>query len=212
MLLFERLRSAFDTITERLTALAIDSGANERLSLKLDYRIVGKQEEGAPGIGSNRFSADICLLFEAREAGRRFARRASLIQAKRLYRRRGSLEVDYYPFKTDQLDDLAAQTMASFLLLLGPASEGIAIPVIPARLMLDLVERGESSTQIAPSHASRLGKDIGTWLVQDVIGLWTGDWDDRVVSRAEGGTDREPFVLAELVVERVRKGPDGWGS
>ncbi|OAJ52030.1 hypothetical protein A6V36_18020 [Paraburkholderia ginsengiterrae] len=102
--------------------------------------------------------------------------------------------------------------MASFLLLLGPASEGIAIPVIPARLMRDHVERGESSAQIARSQASRPGKGISTWLVQDIIGLWTGDWDDQVVARAEGGTDREPFVFAELVVERIRKGPDGWGN
>jgi hypothetical protein len=61
--------------------------------------------------------------------------------------------------------------MAGFLLLLGPTCEGVTMPVIPARLMLDLVERGEPASQIAPAQASRLGHGIGTWLVDDVIGL-----------------------------------------
>lgn len=201
---------ALSLITDRLAALALDAQANERLSLKLDYRIVGKPEEGGPGVGTRRFSADICLLFEARDNGRRFARRASLLQAKRLYRGKSRYPVDYYPFKLDQLEHLAAQTMASFLLLLGPTSEGGAIPVIPARLMLDLVERGEHASQIAPTQASRLGNGIGTWPVDDVIGRWTGDWDERIVQRAEGGPDREPYILVELTVEKIHKGPDGW--
>lgn len=154
----------------------------------------------------------MCLLFEARNSGKRFARRASLLQAKRLYRRRSVLDVNYYPVDTSQLENLAHQTMASFLLLVGPECNGVSVPVIPARLFLDLVERAQSSTQIAPADASRLGKGIGAWLVEDVIGLWTGDWKVAIVSRAEGGKDREPFLLVDLVVERVRKGPDGWLS
>ncbi len=210
IILFDRLRGALSAITDRLAILAVESNANERLSLKLEYRVVGKPEEGGPGVGKKRFSADVCLLFEARDFGRRFARRASLLQAKRLHRRRGALDVVYYPVDTSQLEDLAGQTMASFLLLLGPECDGVSIPVIPARLFLDLVERGQPSTQIAPTDASRLGKGIGSWLVEDVIGLWTGDWSAAIVNRAEGGKDREPFLLVEVVVERVRKGPDGW--
>ncbi len=209
VVLFERLRAAFASITDRLAALALETHANERLSLKLEHRIVGKHEEGGAGVGTKRFSADICLLFEARDKGRRFARRTSLLQAKRLYRGKGSSAVDYYPFKTDQLEDLGAQTMAGFLLLLGPTCDGVTMPVIPARLMLDLVERGEPASQIAPAQASRLGKGIGTWLVDDVIGLWTGDGDEKLIERAEGGPDREPYILVELIVERIHKGPDG---
>lgn len=209
VVLFERLSAAFASITDRLTALARETHANERLSLKLEHRIVGKPEEGAAGVGTKRFSADICLLFEVRDKGRPFARRASLLQAKRLYRGKGSSAVDYYPFKTDQLEYLAAQTMAGFLLLLGPACEGVTMPVIPARLMLDLVERGEPASQIAPTQASRLGKGIGDWLVEDIIGLWTGDWNEKLIERAEGGPDREPYILVELIVERIHKGPDG---
>jgi len=170
---------------------------------------VGKSALAAR-IGAWWLSADVCLIFEARESGNRFAHRASLLQAKRLYRRRGPLDVDYYPVDTSQLEDLAGQTMASFLLLIGPECDGISVPVIPAHLFLDLVERGQPSTQIAPAEASRLGKGIGTWLVEDVNGLWTGDWAAAIVDRAEGGKDREPFLLVEVVVERIRKGPDCW--
>lgn len=204
-LLFERLGAAFSSITNRLAALAIETRANETLSLKLEHRIVGKREEGGTGIGTQRFSADVCLLFEARDAGRCFARRASLIQAKRMYRRKSGLEVDYYPLKANQLKDISDQTPSSFLLLLGPECEGVAAPAIPARLVLDMIERGESAHHMAPATASLWGKSVGDWLLEDVIGLWAGDWRGEVISRAEGGKDRQPYLLVELIVERVRR-------
>ena len=207
MLLFERLRAEFSSITHRLQAFAAENNANEYLSLILQYRIVGKHEEGGRGVGSEKFSADICLLMEACDSGRRFARRASLIQAKRMYQKK---KVDYYPFKKSQLDALAEQTLASFLLLLGPECDGIRIPIIPARLTLDLVERGSLCDQISLPYASQLGKGIATWLLEDVIGLWTGDWNQEIIARAEGRMSREPYILAEIKVDRVRKGPDGW--
>ncbi|ONA32491.1 hypothetical protein AQ878_21365 [Burkholderia pseudomallei] len=204
-LLFERLGAAFSSITNRLTALANETRANETLSLKLEHRIVGKREEGGTGIGTQRFSADVCLLFEARDAGRCFARRASLIQAKRMYRRKTGLDVDYYPLKANQLKDISDQTPSSFLLLLGPECEGKAAPTIPARLVLDMIERGESAHHMAPATASLWGKSIGDWLLEDVVGLWAGDWRSEVIARAEGGKDRQPYLLVELIVERVRR-------
>ena len=209
-ILFERLRAAFVRISERLAMLAAETNANDRLEIKLEHRIVGKAEEGGPGVKANGFSTDVCLLFEAREDGRPFARRASFLQSKRIHVRRGALEVDYYRVDSEQLRDLAAQTMASFLLLLGPTCDQVAMPVIPARLFLEMVERGEPATQIAPATASRLGKSIGTWLLEDVIGLWTGDWDEAIVCKAEGGDGRAPYLLVEIVANRVSKGPDGW--
>lgn len=209
-ILFERLATAFARINDRLALYAAETEANERLEIRLEHRIVGKSEEGGAGVDTARFSADVCLLFEGWEAGRRFARRASLLQAKRIFVRQAALDVDYYPVDVSQLEDLASQTMAGFLLLVGPACEGVAMPVIPARLFLDMVERGESSGQIAPATASRLGKGIGAWLVEDVIGLWTGDWDEALVAKGKCGEGREPFLLVEITADRVRKGPDGW--
>ncbi|MCY1536522.1 hypothetical protein D9M68_719820 [compost metagenome] len=171
---------------------------------------MGKHEEGGPGVGSERFSADVCVLFEAREAGKCFARRASLLQAKRLHRSKTRRGLEHYPIKQSQLTDLSAQTLASFLLLLGPEHDDLRIPIIPARLLLDLIERGHPSTQIAPAAASTLGKGIGTWLLEDVIGLWTGDWTHQIVERAQGGEGRKPFVMVDIVADRQRRGPDGW--
>ena len=167
---------------------------------RISHRIVGKHEEGGRGIGqAERFSTDICLIFTALIEGREpFVRRASLIQAKRLHRRDF---VYYYPVDTLQLQEIVEQTSAGFLLLVGPTFGGVAMPVIPARMFLDLVKRGEPSNQIAPEMAGRLGKGISNWLVGDVIGLWTGDWAEDVLARAEGSEARRPFLLVEVSAE-----------
>ncbi|ROM97925.1 hypothetical protein [Pseudomonas brassicacearum] len=212
ILLLDRLSTACDSISDRLADLAIESHANERLKLSLQYRVVGKHEEGGPGIGAAKFSADICLLFEAHEADNCFARRGSLLQAKRLHRTKSRQGRGSYPIDVKQLADLSEQTLACFLLLLGPEHDGVRIPIIPARLVQDLIGRGQLSTQMSSSHAAMLGKSIGTWLLEDVIGLWTGDWGPEIVERAQGGPDREPFVMIKVVAERERQGPDGWAN
>ncbi|WP_316224867.1 MULTISPECIES: hypothetical protein [unclassified Bradyrhizobium] len=126
-ILFERLRNALREVTARLAATAAGTDASERLELKLEHRIVGKHEEGGKGVGTARFSTDVCLIFEARYAGAQpFARRASFLQAKRLHRRGPARDVEYYPVDRTQLQDLAGQTLASFLLLIGPTCEGIS--------------------------------------------------------------------------------------
>jgi hypothetical protein len=213
MLLLGELKTAFQTISGLLLDLAVESDAQSRLSfgLDLDYRVIGKPEEGGAGISTETFATDVCLLIEVRDAGNTFARRTSLLQAKRLY----SPDVrPYYPIKMKQLEDLSRQTFASFLVLLGPECDGMKIPIIPARLMLDLIASGQPSTQIAPQKASVLGTGIGTWLLEDVIGLWTGDWAEPVVARGNGNGEkyRQPLVLARLVVDRIHKGSDSWGN
>jgi hypothetical protein len=63
--LFERLRGAFSAISDRLAALAVETNGNERFSLKLEHRVVGKPEEGGLGVGTKRFSGNelsrLCL-------------------------------------------------------------------------------------------------------------------------------------------------------
>lgn len=207
--LLTSLSFAFESISKELAALAAETKENEWLSFTLDHRIVGKPEEGKPGVGSKRFSTDVCIIFEARDSGKTFAHRASLVQAKRLFRRDGKKSIlDHYLIKKAQLHDLAEQTMASFVMLVGPECDGVTMPVIPARLMHDLIERGQQTTQLSPAKASRLGKGIGTWLIEDIIGMWTGDWSEKIVLRAKGGTDREPYILATVIVDRVRRGRD----
>src|SRR3954451_3846132 len=194
-ILFERLRNALRGVTARLAAMAAETDANERLALKLEHRIVGKHEEGGAGVGTDRFSTDVCLLFEARYAGAQPFARRSLLQAKRLHRRGAARDVEYYPVDRVQLEDLAGQTLASFLMLVGPMSEGITMPVIPARLFLDLAEGGMLPNDISPQAAARIAKSLSAWLVEDVMGLWTGDWNTAIVDRAAGSEGREPYLL-----------------
>jgi hypothetical protein len=89
-------------------------------------------------------------------------------------------------------------------------SEGVTMPVIPARLFLDLGDRGMPANQIGPQAAAQIGKSIAAWLVEDVIGLWTGDWSPPIIQRAIGGEGREPYLLVTISAEIVPKGPDGW--
>lgn len=202
-ILLERLRTSFREVNAKLSEFAEQSEATSKLEIQLNHRIVGKQEEGGAGLGTETFSADVCLILRLKEAGSLFAERASLIQAKRLYRAKGLKRKDYYPLKLDQLKDLANQTSSSFLMLLGPTCHGISIPVLPARLVRDLVARGEPASYMTPGNASSLGKGIGDWLLDDVIGLWTGDDQAELLEKAWGGKDRRPYVLAELTLERV---------
>lgn len=57
-----------------------------------------------------------------------------------------------------QLEDLARQTMAGFLVALGPSYADVSIPIIPARLMLDMIERGDPWTVLYLGRAAELGK------------------------------------------------------
>jgi hypothetical protein len=54
------------------------------------------------------------------------------------------------------------------------ATEGIDMPIIPARLFLDLVERGMQANQISLQKAAHIAKGLPTWLVEDVMGLLDG--------------------------------------
>jgi hypothetical protein len=211
--LFRDLKHQFQNIDRRIAVLAAESRANERLALRLDYRVVGKKEEGDTGEGSGRFSTDVCLLFQARNAGSPpFARRASLLQAKRLHVRRAATDIEYYPIKPKQLEDIAEQTTSSYILLIGPICDGLALPVIPAKLLLEMIERGHGQPRsvIYPNAVAPIANGLASWMMYDVIGLWTGDWSAPILKRAEGAERRGPFLLVEIIAEILPVGPDGW--
>src|ERR1700730_12347372 len=114
-----------------------------------------------------------------------FAERACLVQAKRLYRRGTALDLEHYLVDLTQVKDIAAQTTSSFLLLVDPGTE-VVMPIIPARLFLDRYDEGQKTRQIGPEAGARLGRSMASWLVYEVIGLWTGDPCRKVVERALG--------------------------
>ena len=202
-MLFEKLSVAFMKINNQLELLASQRKKNERLEFSLQYRIVGKYEEGLPNFDAARFSTDVCLIFEAQESScLSFTRRASYIQAKRLHGGHEDGKTGSYPIDRLQLDNLALQTHASYLLLIGPC-EVAPMPVIPVQLYLDLIARGAASTCIQPDFAASIAKSLASWLVYDVIGLWAGDPRTEVVEKAMGGPGREPYVLAKFTAKKV---------
>jgi hypothetical protein len=203
-ILFDRISQGLQQVSSRLEELARQHDENEYLRIQLTHRIVGKAEEGGPGTdGVTRLSTDVCVLFTGRDREVLFAQRASLLQAKRITRDVNQSS-DRYNIDRSQLEDLSRQTSAGFLATLGPSYADVEIPIIPARLILEMIGRGEPSTVLYPGRAAELGKSIGTWLLEDVIGLWSGDWNSNVIDVAHGGVYRRPYLLVELVVERLR--------
>lgn len=205
--LFKELKFCLAKLSRQLAYVANELDASEKFSFSLSQRIIGKPEEGGEGIDQSRFSTDVCLIFKAMDDGVCFSERATLIQAKRLQVTNG--RAFSYSLKRDQLDDIATQTLASFLLLLGPAYGKCRLPIMPAGLMVDLM-KNNSSMSVSPSRAAGLGKSFGTWLLEDVIGLWTGDKAAKVIEKALGRENGRPRLIFELIVERQSKGADGW--
>lgn len=203
-MLFEKLAATFNSINEQISLLASQRKQNEYLEFELSYRIVGKFEEGSPHLSARRFSTDVCLVFEAHDVGSQsFTRRASFIQAKRLHGGHLAGRTGSYPVDLSQLQNLILQTQSSYLLLLGPCAVA-PMPVIPVQLYLDLINRGESPTGISPVFASNIGKSLASWLLYDVIGLWSGDPDPQLVSKAMGRVGSEPYILAKLTARNIK--------
>lgn len=204
-ILFERMRNACRQVNKTLTVLAHEMGDDECPEFKLERRIVGKHEEGGEGLHKNAkaFSTDICLVMRAERRGEPpFAERACLIQAKRLHRSDSPLKSDYYQIDLGQVRDISSQTASSFLLLVGPGTD-VVMPIIPARLFLDCSNDSQKTRRIRPEVGARLGRSLSSWLVYEVIGLWTGDPNPDVVKRAHGKSGAQPTMLIELKVVMV---------
>jgi hypothetical protein len=200
--LFERLRGACLEVTKQAKILARETDRAERLRVKLDHRFVGKKEEGEGGLADDvRFSTDVTLIVKARSgSGHVLGERATLIQAKRM--RRGGSPPDYEHYTVDlgQVRDIAKQTTSSFLLAVGPQSRGVVMPVIPARLFLDRFDEGQATKRLDVITMAVNGRSLADWLVDDVIGLWTGDPRERVIAKAREGGGDQATLLVEIEV------------
>ncbi|WP_164759585.1 hypothetical protein, partial [Mesorhizobium sp. M5C.F.Ca.IN.020.29.1.1] len=207
--LLERLRGACEQVTERAAILARETDRGERLTISLSHRVIGKTEEGDPGlVKDRRFSADVTLILRARRGAEPpFSQRATLIQAKRL--RRGTpLEGEHYAVNMSQMEDIANQTSSSFLLALGPPALGVTMPVAPAQLLVDRFGVIVKERHIHPDRVARLGRSLAVWLVDDVIGLWTGDAREDAVEKASAGAGDRDTILVEIAVAMESVDPE----
>jgi hypothetical protein len=208
--LFERLRGACVRVTEQAAILARETDRGERLTVALSHRVIGKTEEGNPGlVATRRFSTDVTLIVRARKgAAPPFSERATFVQAKRLLRGTPP-ETDHYKVSMEQMRDISAQTTSAFLLAVGPSALGVTMPVVPAQLLLDRFGPIVKTKHLHPDALSRHGRGLAGWLVDDVIGLWTGDPGIEAVQKASEGAGDCDTLLVEIDVTIVPMGSEG---
>jgi hypothetical protein len=208
---FAHLAHQYSQLDKALLATARAIRSAHRTRVSLVYRSISKSEEGNPGISrtgdeadaAERFSADLCLIVDPYLDGRALGKRATLIQAKRLYRRDASAPekgfAASYRLKPNQIRDLLAQTASSFFLFQGPGSAGRAIPILPTQLVSDLAyHQAATAGQIDHAMVGRASQPFSQWLTYDVLALRTGDPLEQLVAKAEGAPGRRPRPLARF--------------
>jgi hypothetical protein len=193
-ILFDRLATQFAALDQALLAAARSADMPRRSSVELHYRSVDKPEEGKKGVRqAKRFSTDLCLIVSPSLDGRPLPRRATIIQAKRLYRdkrRRKSARPVWqgsFHLKPSQIDALIAQTQSSFFLFQGPPLGGRGVPIIPARLVSELAaHQGGAGAELGREMVAIASQPLAEWLAYEALALRTGDPFDELVTKAEG--------------------------
>lgn len=206
---FSDLASRLRDLGDGLQATARATGSARNASIDLNYRPVDKSEEGKPGVNPKgdveppSFSADLCLIVDPYLDGRPLGKRATLVQAKRLW-----LKDTNHPekglrssFKLDpaQMTDLIRQTRSSFYLFQCPGLLDRGVPMIPTQLVEDLAQyHAASAAQIPAELVGPASRPFAEWLTYMVLGLRTGDPLAEIVAKAEGGDGRRPRPLARF--------------
>lgn len=208
--LFERLKNGVSEIGRITKSYARETDKREYLHFALDHRFVGKSEEGAEGLGGvASFSSDVTLIMKGcRPDGKAFAERAVFLQAKRMYRGKAEGQGEYYEYDVPQVRDLAEQSTSSFLLSVGPRAGGVTIPVMPARLFLERFDNDVKTKRLDITTVAGNSRNLAEWLVDDVIGLWTGDSRGEAIERARYGRGDTATLVVELDVRFVPLNPD----
>jgi hypothetical protein len=197
--LFERLKNCSERATRYGRDLARELDLSEYVDVTLDHRFVGKKEEGAEGLVQGAsFSTDVTLILKAGRNGKTFAERAVFIQAKRMFRG-ATAAGEYYEVDMEQLRGLAKQP-SSFMPFVGPRSGGVTMPVMPTRLFRERFDNGGNTKRLPIGTVAATGRNLAEWLVDDVIGLWTGESDPAAVDKARRGGGDTATLLVELSV------------
>lgn len=199
--LLSDVRAALGVVEADIAAVAGRRPGGRRISFSLRDRMVSKHEEGQPGTDPTAsFSTDVCLIMTARRDGKVLAKRASLIQVKKLKKGADARWKNSFEIVRKQLTDISKNTDAAFYMLMGPESAGRAIEIVPARLVAEhLPSRGET-VGLRRELVALASRSLARWITYDVVGLWTGDPNVQVVRKAAGADGRRPYLLVELEV------------
>lgn len=212
--LFRELSLRFADLNQALAALARAASAPHCASVVMEYRNVDRSEEGAKGVRrSKSFSADLCLIVDPVIDGTSLGRRVTLVQAKRLYRRKTARKQPTWHsgFKIDRDQRLALQqqTGSSVYFFHGPPVGGRGVPVIPTQLVADLSEHKGSGTHLSRELVAVASRSLADWLTYDVLALRIGDPFLELVERAKGrpGSLPRPLLSVPTVEVRVELAP-----
>ncbi|MCM2435826.1 hypothetical protein [Agrobacterium rosae] len=206
-MMFEALSAGFTALDQSLEAIARAASSPRRSTVTMRYRTVDKAEEGAPGIKrAGSFSADLCLIVDPVIDGRSLGRRVTLVQAKRLYRKKSAKSTlkwnHSFQLKAKQMRDLMKQTQSSVFFFQAPALGGRGIPVIPTRLVYDLsFHQGGTGTVLAHETLATASRSLADWLTYDLLALRVGDPLEALLTKADGGPGSLPRSL--LTIPRV---------
>ncbi len=212
---FSVLGERFRRLTDDLAVVARANGATSTSEVEIRYRPIDKPEEGDPGIvrpdqagPPAKFSADLCLIVEAKLNGAPLARRACLVQAKRLYAKAPEdPSVGWkasYDLKPEQTNSLLAQTASSFYLFQGPGLAGRGLPVIPAQFVNDLAMHQSPNRQVILSATvGRASQSFAEWFTYELVALRTGDPLQALLDKAVGGPGSTPYDLARFGLVEV---------
>lgn len=207
---FTRLSLSFEHLSNALSAAGNARMAQYQTSISAQYRPVDKAEEGRPGIPRGddtgdelSFSADLCIVVHPFFGGKSLGKRATLIQAKRLYPNEvGNLRKGWrHSFSLDpkQLSDLLRQTGSSVYLFQAPLLAGRGIPIIPTQLVSDLAfNQSPSGGVIGREIVSVASQSFSEWFTYELLALRIGDPYEPLVAKAERGPGSDPYDLVRL--------------
>ncbi|MEW6367744.1 MAG: hypothetical protein AB1714_24195 [Acidobacteriota bacterium] len=170
-----------------------------------------RQKGGAAGEGGpSGTRADLGLIFDCEVPGLAQAAHVTLIQAKSLWKKNWSQGWEgSVPIDTTQLDALLKVSEHSHYMFMFNTELAPAPLIVPARFVQDVLAAQSTSTVPVPVLI-RAAKDLPSFLVHDVVGLWTGDSDRQLVEKARAGTDDGvgPWVAIEIRVSAGHEKPE----
>ncbi|MFC7380096.1 hypothetical protein [Brevundimonas sp. GCM10030266] len=212
---FAILGDRFEQLNLGMGELAAARGDEHRASVRVGYRPVDRGEEGKRGIkgrgrarASASFAADFCLVITAVLNGKTLAKRAALVQAKRLYLKDNDVPAKgwnaSFELKSKQTRSLLDQTESAFFVFQAPPEHGRKLATLPARLVNDLAQhQAASGGVIAANVVDMASESFAEWFTYQFVALRTGDPFAELVKRAEGGSPDVPYDLVRCGVVDV---------
>ena len=204
---FTMLSGRFEALDLAFLDTARALGSGRRTSVRMQYRSIDKAEEGKSGIAkpdqegpSRTFASDLCLIVDPYLDGRPLGRRATLVQAKRLYPRDRADETKgwnhSYQLDSLQTTDLVRQTSSSIFLFQGPGLAGRGLPVLPAQLVSDLAyNQSATGNVLAADAVGNASRSFADWFTYDLLALRVGDPYAPLVAKAEKSSGSTPYDL-----------------